>query len=143
MHGKDHQKVNYVFMDSPNKKFRMAVEINIEPVVDEQIFASTEDVEEVNRFSPSIRIGFSQNGEEFLFELDYQLYLLLKKVGGGYRPNRQDIQDALQFSEFHDKVLKSTDKTKNVLLVRKEDGAMLEVKKPRFSKAKFEVEKVN
>ena len=53
--------------------------------------------------------------KNFLFELDYQLYLLLRKVGGGYRPNRQDIQDALQFSEFHDKILKSADKTKNVL----------------------------
>ena len=136
-------KDKFVFMDSPNKKFRMAVEINIEPVVDEQVFASAVDADEVNRFSPSIRIGFSQNNEEFLFELDYQLYLLLKNIGDGYRPNRQDIQDALQFSEFHDKVLKSTDKTKNVLLVRKEDGAVLEVKKPRFSKAKFEVEKVN
>ena len=121
----------------------MAVEINIEPEVDQQTFASAMDAEEVNRFSPSIRIGFSQNNEEFLFELDYQLYLLLKKIGGGYRPNRQDIQDSLQFSEFHDKVVKSTDKTRNVLLVHKDDGAVLEVKKPRFSRAKFEVEKVN
>lgn len=136
-------KDKFVFMDSPNKKFRMAIEINIDPVVDEQIFASAMDADEVNRFSPSIRMGFSQNNEEFLFELDYQLYSLLKKIGSGYRPNRQDIQDALQFSEFHDKVLQSTDKTKNVLLVHKEDGAVLEVKKPRFSKAKFEVEKVN
>ncbi len=108
-----------------------------------QTFASADTKDEIDRFSPSIRIGFSQNKGEFLFELDYQLYLLLKKVSGGYRPNRQDIQDALQFSEFHDKLLKSADKTKNVLLVHKTDGAILEVKKPQFSKAKFEVEKVN
>ena len=136
-------KHKFIFMDSPNKNFRLAVEINIDYAVDEQTFASCSDKEEVNRFTPSIRIGLSQNGQEFLFELDYQLYLLLKKVRDGYRPNRQDIQDALQFSEFHDKILKSADKTKNVLLVHKADGAILEVKKPRFSKAKFEVEKVN
>lgn len=133
----------FIFMDSPNKNYRMAVEIAIDPVVDEQTFSSASEKNEVDRFSPSIRIGFSQKGENYLFELDYQLYLLLRKVGGGYRPNRQDIQDALQFSEFHDKILKSADKTRNVLLVNKADGVTLEVRKPKFSKAKFEVEKVN
>jgi DNA phosphorothioation-dependent restriction protein DptF len=136
-------KDKFIFMDSPNKNFRMAVEIAIDPVVDEQTFASATEKDEVDRFSTSIRIGFSQKGEKFLFELDYQLYLLLRRVGGGYRPNRQDIQDALQFSEFHDKILKSADKTRNILLVHKADGVILEVKKPKFSKAKFEVEKVN
>ncbi|SES25508.1 DNA phosphorothioation-dependent restriction protein DptF [Psychrobacillus sp. OK032] len=136
-------KDGFIFMDSPNKDFRMAIQIDIEPIVDEQTFGSAADKDEIDQFSSIIRIGFSQNGGEYLFELDYQLYLLLKKVGGGYRPNRQDIQNGLQFSEFHDKILKSADKTKHVLLVHKTDGAILEVKKPKFSKAKFEVEKVN
>lgn len=133
----------FIFMDSPNKNFRIAVEISIEPEVDEQTFGISCDIKEVDRFSPSIKIGFNQRGESYLFELDFQLYLLLKKVSDGYRPNRQDMQNALQFSEFHDKIIKSADKTKHVLLVHKLDGAILEIKKPRFSKAKFEVEKVN
>lgn len=133
----------FIFMDSPNKNFRVAVEITIEPEVDEQTFGISSHHREVDRFSPSIKIGFNQRGESYLFELDFQLYSLLKKVRDGYRPNRQDMQDALQFSEFHDRLIKSADKTRHVLLVRKLDGATLEVKKPRFSKAKFEVEKVN
>jgi len=133
----------FIFTDTADKNFRMAVQVKLEPIVDEQTFGSAYDKDEINRFSPIIRIGFSQNGEEFLFELDYQLYSLLKKVGGGYRPNRQDMQNGLQFSEFHEKLLKSADKTKHVLLVHKANGAILEVKRPKFSKAKFEVEKVN
>lgn len=133
----------FIFMDSANKNFRMAVEITIDPEVDKQFFGIASGKKEVDRFSPSIKIGYTQRGESYLFELDFELYLLLKKVSGGYRPNRQDMQDALQFSEFHEKIIKSADKTKHVLLVHKLDGNILEVKKPKFSKAKFEVEKVN
>ncbi|WP_249870850.1 DNA phosphorothioation-dependent restriction protein DptF [Oceanobacillus saliphilus] len=135
-------KDRFVFVDSPNKTFRLAVEVNLEPEVDEQVFGSSEGQDEVEQFTPSIRIGFSQKGEAFLFELDYKLYALLKQIRNGYRPNRQDIQDALQFSEFHDRIIKSADQKTNVLLVHRHDGTILEVKKPRFSKSKFEVGKV-
>jgi len=135
-------KDRFIFVDSPNKTFRLAVEINLEPEVDEQVFGSSEGQDEVEQFTPSIRIGFSQKAESFLFELDYKLYALLKLISNGYRPNRQDIQDALQFSEFHDRIIKSADKKTNVLLVHRHDGIILEVKKPRFSKSKYEVGKV-
>ncbi|RKQ29341.1 DNA phosphorothioation-dependent restriction protein DptF [Oceanobacillus halophilus] len=135
-------KDRYVFVDSPNKTFRLAVEINMEPQIDELVFGSAEGKEEVEQFTPSLRMGFSQKGQTFLFELDYKLYALLKQISEGYRPNRQDIQDALQFSEFHDRIVKSADKKTNVLLVHRQDGTMLEVKKPRFSKSKYEVGKV-
>lgn len=133
----------YVFLDSPNKSFRVAFEININPEVDENVFNSASQLDKIERFIPSMRIGYSQNGKTFLFELDYKLYSLLKRINEGYRPNRQDIQDALQFYEFHEKILQSVDKKNNMLLVRTHDGTILEVKKPRFSKAKFEVGKVN
>ncbi|MDC0706242.1 DNA phosphorothioation-dependent restriction protein DptF [Priestia sp. AB] len=136
-------KDRYVFADSPSKNFRIAFEININPEVDENMFGSVSRLDKVERFTSSMRLGYSQKGQTFLFELDYKLYSLLKQINEGYRPNRQDMQDALQFSEFHDKILKSSDKKNNVLLVHTHDGTILEVKKPRFSKAKFEVGKVN
>ncbi|AZJ24022.1 DNA phosphorothioation-dependent restriction protein DptF (plasmid) [Bacillus wiedmannii bv. thuringiensis] len=136
-------KDRYVFADSPNKNFRIAFEINIDPVVDENVFGSAYEQDKVERFTPSMRLGYNQKGQTFLFELDYKLYLLLKQINEGYRPNRQDIQDALQFYEFHEKILQSAEKKNNVLLVHTHDGTILEVKKPRFSKAKFEVGKVN
>lgn len=136
-------KDRYVFADSSNKNFRIAFEINIDPVVDENLFGSASEQGMVERFTPSMRLGYNQKGQTFLFELDYKLYSLLKQINEGYRPNRQDIQDALQFYEFHEKILQSAEKKNNVLLVHTHDGTILEVKKPRFSKAKFEVGKVN
>lgn len=136
-------KDGYIFVDSPSKKFRMAVGITISPEVDGNVFGSQCQVEEVERFTPSVRLGFSQKGETFLFELDYKLYFLLKQIDEGYRPNRQDVQDALQFSKFHDGILKTVDKKNKVLLVHGREGTILEVRKPRFSSAKFEVGKVN
>lgn len=136
-------KDRYVFADPPNKLFRVAYQITIEPEVDDNVFGAASQNDNVERFTSSMRLGFNQGGRTFLFELDYQLYSLLKQINGGYRPNRQDIQDALQFSEFHDKLLQSADKKNNVLLVHTPDGSMRELKKPRFSKAYYEVGKVN
>ncbi|MBY0099448.1 DNA phosphorothioation-dependent restriction protein DptF [Mesobacillus maritimus] len=133
----------YIFADPPNKLYRAAYEITIQPEVDENVFGSASQHEEVERFTSSMRLGFSQRGKTFLFELDYKLYSLLKQIIGGYRPNRQDIQDALQFSEFHDKLLQSADRKSNMLLVHTHDGTIHELKKPRFSKANYEVGKVN
>jgi len=136
-------KDRYVYADSPNKTFRVAFEIIIDPEVDDKVFGSANNVDNVERFTSSMRIGFSQRGKTFLFELDYQLFSLLKQINKGYRPNRQDIQNALQFSEFHHKLIQSAEKKNNVLIVHTHDGTIIEVKKPRFSKSKFEVGKVN
>src|SRR5699024_8834864 len=136
-------KTNYIYMNPVTDKFRLGVEIDIEPEVDDNIFGSVNE-EEISRFTPSINIGFSQNSQKFLFELDYQLFVLLKKISKGYRPNLNEVQDALQFSEHHDQLIKSADKTKKLLIVHSIDGSMLEVKEqPRFAKTKFQVEKVN
>jgi DNA phosphorothioation-dependent restriction protein DptF len=135
-------KERYVFADPPSKMYRAAYEITIVPEVDENVFGSAYQLEGVERFTSSMRLGFSQKEKIFLFELDYQLYSLLKQINGGYRPNRQDIQDALQFSEFHDKLLLSADKKNNALLVHSYDGTIVQLKKPRFSKAIFEAGEV-
>src|SRR5699024_11453425 len=79
-------KTNYIYMNPVTDKFRLGVEIDIEPEVDDNIFGSVNE-EEISRFTPSINIGFSQNSQKFLFELDYQLFVLLKKISKGYRPN--------------------------------------------------------
>src|SRR5699024_8898094 len=115
-------KDNYIYINSATDIFRLAVEIQIEPEIDESIFGSANE-EEISRFTPSINLGFSQNDERFLFELDYQLFVLLKRISEGYRPNLQEFQDALQFSEHHDQLIKSADKTKELLIVHGEEGS--------------------
>lgn len=135
-------KKDYIYINSITDVFRLAVEIQIEPEIDESTFGS-EGNEEISRFTPSVRLGFKQGQYRFLFELDYQLYVLLKKISKGYRPSWQELQDALQFSELHDQLIKSADKTKELYIVHSEDESMLRVKKqPRFEKTKYLVERV-
>ncbi|MET3196033.1 DNA phosphorothioation-dependent restriction protein DptF [Bacillus sp. OAE603] len=136
-------KQDYIFIDSPNKLFRTAYPLQIEPAVDEQRFGSFNGSTEISKFIPSIAIGFEQNGKNHLFELDYSLYDLLKKIQKGYRPNRKDILNAIQFSEFYESLIRNTDKTKNMLIVSTKDGMILELKKPKFSTSKYEVKQVH
>lgn len=136
-------KRDYIYINSLTDTFRLAVEIQIEREIDTATFGSA-NMEEVSRFTPSIRLGFSQQEQIFLFELDYQLYILLKQISKGYRPSWQELQDALQFSELHDQLIESVDKTKEILIVHGEDKGMLKVKQQsRFEKTKFFVEKVH
>src|SRR5699024_7878229 len=107
-------KSNYIYINSLTDTFRLAVEIHIEPEIDDAIFGSV-NTEEISRFTPSIRLGFSQQDQIFLFELDYQLYILLKQISKGYRPSWEELQDALQFSELHDQLIESAEKTKELL----------------------------
>ena len=132
----------YIFTGSTNKEFNIAVPVYLEEVVDEDIFGSMSGKDSIDRFNPYLKVGFRQNNERYFFELDFALFSLLKKIRKGYRPNKQDIQNALQFNELHEKIIKSAEKNNKILLLHRKTNAMYEVSKPRFSNAKFEMKKV-
>lgn len=132
----------YIFTGSTNKEFNIAVPVQLEEDVDETIFSSMEGKTSIDRFTPYLKVGFRQNNERYFFELDFALFSLLKKIRKGYRPNKQDIQNALQFNELHEKIIKSAEKSNKILLLHKKTNAMYEISKPRFSQAKFEMKKV-
>lgn len=132
----------YIYIDPPNKRFRMAITLKVEESVDEETYGMAEGEDIVTRFEPSVRIGYQQDAINHLFDLDYALFALLKKVASGYRPTKQDVQNALQFAEFHEKLIQGADKTNKLLLVHTLDYSMLEISKPKFSKSRYEVKKV-
>ncbi|PUB13377.1 DNA phosphorothioation-dependent restriction protein DptF [Paenisporosarcina sp. OV554] len=131
----------YIFTGSTNKEFNIAVPVHLVEDVDETIFGSMNGKESIERFNPYLKVGFNQD-KRYFFELDFALFSLLKKIRKGYRPNKQDIQNALQFNELHEKIIKSAEKNNKILLLHKKTNAMYEVSKPRFSNAKFEMKKV-
>lgn len=63
--------------------------------------------EEFDRFKNTIVIGFqdSDKRDQALLEIDYPLYKTLLKVLKGYRPNKKDKEDAIQFIEFIEKLI--------------------------------------
>jgi DNA phosphorothioation-dependent restriction protein DptF len=132
----------YIYIDPPNKRFRMAITLKVEESVDEETYGMAEGQNILTRFEPSVRIGYQQDATNHLFDLDYSLFALLKKVASGYRPTKQDVQNALQFAEFHEKLIQGADKTNKLLLVHTLDYSMLEISKPKFSKSRYEVKKV-
>ncbi|WP_214708026.1 MULTISPECIES: DNA phosphorothioation-dependent restriction protein DptF [unclassified Exiguobacterium] len=135
---------NYLYIDGTNNEYRVAYPFQAEEIVDDRLFASSENKEsDFYRFSPFIRLGFEVSGKEILFDLDYKLYILLVKIKDGYRPNRSDLRDAVQFVDFYEELIRYTDKSKSILLVSTHNGSMVELTKPnKFSKSKFEVRKV-
>ncbi|GAA0492756.1 hypothetical protein GCM10008986_18930 [Salinibacillus aidingensis] len=59
------------------------------------------------RFKDTLLIGFqNQHKTEYaLLEIDYPLYETMVKVLNGYRPNKKDKEDAIQFLEFVEKLM--------------------------------------
>lgn len=133
---------DYIYIDPPNRRFRMAIMLKVEDSVDEETYGMAEGEDNITRFEPSVRIGYKQDEINHLFDLDHALFALLKKVALGYRPTKQDVQNALQFAEFHEKLIQGADKTNKLLLVHTLDYSMLEISKPKFSKSRYEVKKV-
>lgn len=133
-------KEGYVYISNNiNKDFRIATPLKLDPVVDEDVFGSEYGVETLTNFNNFIRLGFS----EFYFELDLRLYELLSKVNAGYRPNNIEINNAIQFEEFYNSLIKFAEENeKEILLIHPNTGEKFTVSKPKFSKSKYEVKRV-
>ena len=132
---------NYTYISNDiYKEFRIGIKLQLEPEIDESKFDSYHTEETVAQFDNFIRIGF--NG--ILFDLDLQLYELLRKVKNGYRPNNIEMKNAIQFEEFFNQLIKNAEQNdKRMLLVSTKTKAKFEVSKPKFSKSKYEVKKVS
>lgn len=133
-------KEGYVYISNNiNKDFRIATPLKLDPVVDEDVFGSEYSVKTLTNFNNFIRLGFS----EFYFELDLRLYELLSKVNAGYRPNNLEINNAIQFEEFYNSLIKFAEENeKEILLIHPITGEKFTVSKPKFSKSKYEVKRV-
>jgi DNA phosphorothioation-dependent restriction protein DptF len=59
------------------------------------------------RFKTTLLIGFQDKNKakHAMLEIDYPLYETILKVLNGYRPNKKDKEDAIQFLEFIDSLM--------------------------------------
>lgn len=132
---------NYIYVSSEAQKdYRLAVPVKLEPVVDESVFESmtTGVIEASEDF---LTIGFN----EHLFELDLRLFEFLLLVKKGYCPNLTEINEAIQFEEFYNKIVREAEEKENLfLLVHLQTNTHFEVakSKSKFTKNKYEVRKV-
>ena len=132
---------NYIYVSNEAQKdYRLAVSVDLGPKVDEAVFDSVKgDFIEASEYS--LTIGFN----EYLFELDLRLFEFLILVKKGYCPNLTEINEAIQFEEFYNKLVREAEEKENrFLLVHLQSNTHFEVAKPKskFTKNKYEVRKV-
>jgi DNA phosphorothioation-dependent restriction protein DptF len=96
-------KPNYIYVDNSVGSMKIAQSLNLRKYSKHLI---KRDDEILNRFKNTIIIGFQNQSqtEHVLLEIDYPLYETIIKVLKGYRPNKKDKEDAIQFTEFIDRL---------------------------------------
>lgn len=131
----------YIYVSSEvQKDYRLAVPVRLEPEVNNSVFKSiTKGVIEASEYF--LTIGFN----DYLFELDLRLFEFLLLVKKGYCPNLTEINEAIQFEEFYNKIVREAEEKENLfLLVHLQTNTHFEVAKStlKFTKNKYEVRKV-
>ncbi|WP_404458410.1 DNA phosphorothioation-dependent restriction protein DptF [Oceanobacillus kapialis] len=121
-------KKDYIYLNKPSEKFRLAQKINLRPTI-EHLNHNTNDI--LESFKSTILIAYHDGikGNEIFLEIDYPLYNLLTKVREGYRPNKKDEEDAIKFVEFIDKLMAFGDKQTELLVFFKADQRFYSIKR--------------
>ncbi|WP_379969625.1 DNA phosphorothioation-dependent restriction protein DptF [Ectobacillus sp. sgz5001026] len=130
---------NYYFVSNDlSRPHRLAFPLKLKEYV-QKSFGAQESDEVILQFDNYITLGFCKS----VFNLDLRLYELLLKVKGGYRPNKNEMNVAIQFEDFYKQLLSSVEKSsEEVMIVRSVDKSKYLITKPSFGSVKFEVEKV-
>lgn len=89
------------------------------------------------RFKNTIIIGFQ--GEQL--EIDYPLYETIIRVLDGYRPNKKDKEDAIQFLEFVEKLIRASNLKDELIVYDMHEKLMFKLEyEPEFEEFTFKRE---
>jgi DNA phosphorothioation-dependent restriction protein DptF len=132
-------KREYIYLNKPTEKYRLAQKINVKPTID-HLESRNEEVLET--FKASIVLAYHDNNKEnkIYLDIDYQLYKLLTKVQEGYRPNKKDEEDAIKFVEFIEKLMAFGEKKNEILIHFPNDNKFYTIKRDDFEAFVFERE---
>ncbi|WP_426940458.1 DNA phosphorothioation-dependent restriction protein DptF [Bacillus mycoides] len=119
-------KSDYVFMDYSNDTTQVAQSLKVKPVVGHLKGTA---LEVLNRFKLNILLAFSNEDKvnPVYLEIDYPLYEMMVKLSKGYRPNKKDKEDCIQFVEFMDKIMKLGNREKELLFVQSNENGMFKL----------------
>lgn len=123
-------KSDYIFINKPTEKFRIAQSLTLKPCTNHFNFQS-EDI--LSAFKTYFVLGYSNNeGKEEFLEVDYFIFELLTKVSNGYRPNKKDEEEGIKFIEFVEKVMQFGDKRHEILVYFPEDKRYYKLSREEF-----------
>lgn len=132
-------KKDYIFMDNPSKRYRLSQKLNLHPTIDH---IERRDEEQLDSFKINIPLAYKGNADNkrICLDIDYPLYSLLMKVLEGYRPNKNDEEDAVRFVEFIDKMMALGEKKNEILIYFPIDNKFFSIKRDDFGAFVFEGE---
>lgn len=78
--------------------------------------------EELLKFNPSLIIGYKSEdkGTNYKIDIDFNLYELLMRIKDGYRPNKNDKYNYINFVEFINKIQKLGSQNKEIYIEDKQ-----------------------
>lgn len=109
-------KNDYVFIDKSNQDIQVAQSLTIKPYFG-HLKENRRDILEHFHLSVILAFGDKDKNNPNFLEIDYPLYEMLIKLSRGYRPNKKDKEDCIQFVEYIDKIMKHGNKDKELLFV--------------------------
>ncbi|MDM1377706.1 MULTISPECIES: DNA phosphorothioation-dependent restriction protein DptF [Myroides] len=90
-------------MDNRQDQYRIFKDFDLVPKVDTGIAELKESC--LNRFTQDFVLSFEVNEEIITLNIDYGLYVILRRVKEGYRPNRKDGNNYIYFVEAINKLI--------------------------------------
>jgi len=86
----------------------------------------------LDKFLPFVTLSFKNKRKENLspldISIDYSLYLLLNQIRNGYRPNKKDKQNFINFLEFMNRMLLLGEQNKELKFEQKFSGDLVKFK---------------
>ena len=130
-------KKDYIFINKPSDTFRLAQKLDLNPTIG-HLMPSSQDI--LHSFKSTITVAYHDGNDQnkLFLEIDYSLYSLLRKVQDGYRPNKKDEEDSIQFVEFIDKLMSFGNKKKEILVYFPKDQRFYKIKHGIFGSYAFE-----
>ena len=114
MKWKGSPKNNYIYIKD-YFEFKVALKLNINAIADH---LKALEGERLRSFDLIIRVGFIEkfSGRIIYLDVDYHLYQLLLAVEKGYQQNYKDMEDAINFVEFIDRIISSSNNESELLI---------------------------
>ncbi|HZG86235.1 DNA phosphorothioation-dependent restriction protein DptF [Paenibacillus sp.] len=129
---------DYVYINKPTDMIRIAQRLQLKPDVSHITQLPQEKLE---KFRNTIKVAYrSPDQQSISLEIDYPLFELLQKVLNGYCPNKKDEEDAVNFVEFVERLMRLGEKKKELLVHFPQDSRMYKLYKDDFSGFVFEKE---
>ena len=124
-----------ICIDDSNEKYWILEQLSIQPCIPQ---TPTFDEEEIQRFSPILKIGFCKDEESeesaIYIGIDFALYELITDMKTGYRPTVQDKNYHADFVSYINELIEFGNKRKRISIVSKIGESTL---KAEFSKSAF------